>query len=92
MANFIVTYDLNGPNPSHKQMDEFLEKLAANRGRVLETVWWVDFEGTAAQLRDRLKTILGDEDLLLVIEAKSAAWTELLVNGQSLINAWSKAS
>ena len=35
---------------------------------------------TAAQLRDRVKTILGSEDILLVIEAKSAAWTNLLVD------------
>lgn len=75
MANFIITYDLNGPHPSHKEMDDFLGTLAANRGRVLETVWWVDYAGTAAALRDRVKTTLGNEDLLLVIEAKSAAWT-----------------
>jgi hypothetical protein len=92
MANFIVTYDLNGPRPSHKEMDEFLESLVANRGRVLETVWWVDYAGTAAQLRDRLKTILGKEDLLLVIEAKSAAWTKLLVDNNALIQAWNKAA
>lgn len=92
MANFIVTYDLNGPRPSHKEMDDFLSKLAANRGRVLETVWWVDYAGTAAQLRDRLKTILGNEDLLLVIEAKSAAWTELLVEDAALKTAWEKVA
>jgi hypothetical protein len=92
MANFIVTYDLNGPRPSHKEMDDHLSKLTANRGRVLETVWWVDYAGTAAQLRDRLKTILGTEDLLLVIECKSAAWTKLLVKNDSLIAAWNKAA
>lgn len=92
MANFIVTYDLNGPHPSHKAMDDHLRKLAANRGRILETVWWVDYPGTAAQLRDQVKTILGREDLLLVIEAKSAAWTRLLVDNNSLLTAWSKAA
>ncbi|MGR9311371.1 hypothetical protein ACU8MX_18315 [Rhizobium leguminosarum] len=92
MANYLFSYDLNGPKPSHHEMDQFLEKLAANRGRVLETVWWVDFSGTAAQLRDRVKTILGDEDLLLVIEAKNAAWTKLLVTDDSLKSAWAAAS
>ncbi|MBB2680628.1 UNVERIFIED_ORG: hypothetical protein GGI61_004227 [Rhizobium esperanzae] len=92
MANYLLTYDLNGPKPSHHEMDQFLEKLVANRGRVLETVWWVDYSGTAAQLRDRVKTILGDEDLLLVIEAKSAAWTKLLVTGDSLKSAWNAAA
>lgn len=92
MANFIITYDLNGPRPSHKEMDDHLRKLTANRGRVLETVWWVDYPGTAAELRDRVKTILGREDLLLVIEAKSAAWTSILLDGQSLATAWNNAA
>jgi hypothetical protein len=73
-------------------MDDHLKKLTANRGRVLETVWWVDYPGTAAQLRDQVKTILGPEDLLLVIEAKSAAWTKLLVDGNSLATAWKAAA
>jgi hypothetical protein len=92
MANFIVTYDLNGPRPSHKEMDDHLKKLTANRGRILETVWWVDYPGTAAALRDQVKTILGSEDILMVIEAKSAAWTKLLVDNASLQEAWKKAA
>lgn len=91
MANFIITYDLNGPRPSHKEMDEHLKRVTVNRGRILETVWWVSYSGTAAQLRDQVKTILGKEDLLLVIEAKSAAWTSLLVTDSSLQEAWKKA-
>ena len=92
MANFIITYDLNGPIPSHKQMDDHLAQLTAKRGRVLETVWWVSYPGTAAQLRDQVKTILGREDLLLVIEASSAAWTKTLINSDSLIAAWNEAA
>lgn len=92
MANFIVTYDLNGPRPSHKEMDDHLKRVTANRGRILETVWWVSYPGTAAQLRDQVKTILGNEDLLLVIEAKSAAWTKILVDSNSLVAAWNKAA
>lgn len=92
MANFIISYDLNGPTPSHQQMDKHLATLVVNRGRVLETVWWVDYPGTAAQLRDQVKTILGSEDLLLVIEAKSAAWTKLLVDTDALLTAWKSAA
>lgn len=92
MANFIVSYDLNGPNPSHKQMDDLLSRLGAARGRVLETVWWVDYGGTAAQLRDHLKTILRNEDGLLVCKCTSAAWQSLLVDGASLASAWDRAS
>lgn len=92
MANFVVTYDLNGPSPSHKKMDELIPKLAVTYGRLLETVWWLDYPGTAAQLRDRLQTILGTEDLLLVIECKSAAWTKLLVDSEKFKNTFNRAA
>lgn len=92
MANFIVTYDLNGPNPSHKQVDELLAEVGATRARVLETVWWVDYSGTPKQLRDHLKTILQSEDGLLVCKCSSAAWQSLLVDGKSLASAWKHAA
>ena len=92
MANFFVTYDLNGPHPSHQEMDKHLEKLGTVRGRVLETVWYVSYQGTTAQLRDQIKLILGKEDLLLVIESKDAAWTSLLADTDSLLKAWKNAA
>lgn len=32
MANYIITYDLNGPSPSHREMDDHLSRLTAKRG------------------------------------------------------------
>ncbi len=92
MANYIVTYDLNGPFPSNKQMDEAVSRVAAKYGRVLETVWWLEYSGTSTGLRDHLQSILGPEDLLLVIECKSAAWTKLLVDSQTFKDAFNKAA
>lgn len=92
MANFVVTYDLNGQTPSHKQMDEHLARVGANRARVAETVWWVDYSGTAAQLRDYLRTILRAEDLLLVLAVSAAAWQNLLVTDQSFKTAFERAA
>lgn len=69
-------------------MDDHLEKLNAVRGRILETVWYVGCPGSARELRDHVKTILGDEDLLIVAKAESAAWTKLLVSDESLIQSW----
>lgn len=92
MANYIVSYDLNGPRPSHKEMDEHLEKLGVARGRILESVWYVGYPGSKKQLLDHIKTILGKEDLLIVVEANSATWTKLLVDEKSLITAWAENS
>lgn len=82
MTNFVVTYDLNGPRPSHKEMDEHLKALgpAFVCDRVLETVWYVAGPTTASRLRDYVNQILGEEDLLLVIEASRSAWSKLLVD------------
>lgn len=90
MANFLVTYDLNGPRPSHQEMDKFLATIGSKRARILETVWWLDYSGSAADLRDRLKTILRPEDSLMVCKCTSAAWQNLLVDG--LADAWNKAA
>lgn len=92
MANYIVSYDLNGPTPSHKQMDDHLGKIGAARGRILETVWYVGYQGTQNQLLEHIKTILGKEDLLIVVKAASATWTKLLVDDKSLVAAWAENS
>lgn len=88
MANYIVTYDLNGPRPTHAEMDKHLEKIGAARGRVLETVWYVGYSGTLTALQDHVKSILGSEDLLLVVEGKEATWTKLLIDSDSIKAAW----
>lgn len=88
MANYIVSYDLNGPKPSHKEMDDHLEKIGAGRGRILETVWWVGYPGTQKQLLDHVKSILQKDDLLIVVKAESATWTKLLVSDESLLAEW----
>lgn len=88
MANFIVSYDLNGSLPSHKQVDDLLAGLGAARGRILETVWYVGWPGTAAQLLDKLRPSFSSNDLLFVAECQEAAWTKLLLSDDSLREAW----
>jgi hypothetical protein len=89
MTNFVVSYDLNGPRPSHHEMDQHLEKLGAIHARVLETVWYVRSENeTAVTLRDHIGQILGPEDQLLVVRCSTAAWRNLLVTSASLKAAW----
>lgn len=88
MANFILSYDLNGPTPSHKQMDDHLAKIGAARGRILETVWYVGSSLTLTQLLDHVRLILSENDLLFLVEGKEATWTKLLVSDQSLRDAW----
>lgn len=88
MANYFVSYDLNGPTPSHKQVDEHLEKLGAARGRVLETVWYVGWAGSCRDLFNHVNAILSPNDRLMVWEARNAVWRNILVSDESLNGEW----
>ncbi|MDP3161033.1 MAG: hypothetical protein Q8N31_13515 [Reyranella sp.] len=90
MANFIVSYDLNGPKPTHKEMDEHIRKIAPMHGRILETVWYLKCGGTPESIRNYLQLILGKEDRVFVAECGASAWHKLLVTNESLKNAWEK--
>ncbi len=84
MASLLLSYDLNGPNPSHKEMDELIRSISVKAGRVLETVWWVEYSGTPAQFRNRLLTKLRKEDRVFVCACPDAAWYNLLVTDAAL--------
>lgn len=90
MANFIVSYDLNGSVPSHKQMDEHLEKIGAARARILETVWYVGAWLARGDLCRHVRLILSPNDQLIVAEAKDASFVHLLVDDQAFIDAWNQ--
>lgn len=83
MPNFIITYDLNGRRPSHKQMDDHLRALGPKcvRGRLLETVWYLAAPMSTAQVSAYAQRILSPNDRLLVVEARNAAWLNLLADG-----------
>lgn len=84
MANYIVSYDLNGPTPSHKQVDDLFASLGATRGRVLETVWYVGWDGSADALHQKVDALLSDNDRLLVVQADYMVWRNLLITDDSL--------
>lgn len=89
MPNFIASYDLNGPKPTHAEMDDHIRTISGKYGRVLESVWYIGVHGqTAGSLRDYLGSILGSEDRLLVVECREASWSNLLINSPSLKEAW----
>jgi hypothetical protein len=89
MANYIVSYDLNGAYPTHKQIDEHMAKSGWTRGRILETVWYVATDRSASDIFKYVNAILSSNDRLIVAKADSASFRNLLINNDSLKNAWS---
>jgi len=88
MANYIVSYDLNGPYPTHKQIDDHMAKSGWTRGRILETVWYVATESTASEVFKYINIILSANDRLIVVKAELASFRNLLINNDSLKTAW----
>jgi len=88
MAQFILTYDLNGPFPAHDEVDRFIETLCPGARRILETVWLVPFAGGAVELREWFNGILRPEDRLLVARTDKLAFQNLLVDTHALEAAW----
>ena len=88
MANYVVSYDLNGLRPTHHEMDKHMEGAGWARGRILETVWWVGTTQSLDAVYDHVNAILSNNDQLIVVLAQEAAWRNLLITNDSLTAAW----
>ncbi len=88
MNNFIVSYDLNGRTPTHAEMDKHIRMGCHQYGRILETVWFIQASSTVEQLFAYLWKIMSPNDRLMVVEGNYAAFMNLLVVDQVVIDAW----
>ncbi len=92
MANYFVSYDLNGQHPTHAEMDAHLKKLGPCTLRVLETVWYVRSTKTLQEMYTYVNQILSANDSVLVIDARNCRWRNLLVSDDQLKNCWDATS
>jgi hypothetical protein len=92
--NYIFSYDLNGKTPTHAEMDTHISQLpGAVRGRILETVWYIRYGGTMAQLAEYLALKFSDNDLYILVDASRAVCSnQLLVDVSQFLNTWNKAA
>lgn len=90
MANYFVAYDMKAIN--RKRQDD-IEAHLQDLGRlgiyrVLETVWYVQYPGTADQLGEYVDRILADDERLLVIDASDCRMRNLMVPSMKIQNCW----
>lgn len=88
MANFFLSYDLNGKTPTHSEMDKHLQALGGTVRRVLETVWYIRTAYSQTQVFDHANAILSENDRLLVITAQDARFRNLLAPNKTIQDAW----
>lgn len=92
MANYIVSYDLNGSRPTHPEMDKHMETAGWARGRILETVWYVGTDQALNDVYEHVDAILSANDQLIVVLAEGAEFRNLLISNESLLEAWTANS
>jgi hypothetical protein len=78
VALFVVGYDLKTKKDEkrdYKPIEDALEELDSCHTQ--ESVWYVERDGTAAQLRDHLKTVIEERDWLMVVKfTAKPSWTK----------------
>ena len=65
MAVYLVTYDLRQPGKDYSSVHEFLKQFAYCKD--LESVWLIDTQWTAQQLRDGLQQRIDSNDKTFVV-------------------------
>ncbi len=67
MAVFIVSYDAH----NQRDYDDLYEAMEENSGvRLLESVWGIELDNSAAEVRDWIRGLLDDDDSILVVKIK----------------------
>jgi hypothetical protein len=73
MAVLFVTYDLKKPGRNYEPVWSYLKQFTHCKG--LESVWFLDTNKTAAQVRDDLNALVDNSDRTFVCPiSKSAVW------------------
>ena len=73
MATLLVGYDLNKPDQDYKDLIEYLKSLGT-WWHHLDSTWLVVTNLTASEMRDKLKTLVGPSDEVLVMNVTDDDW------------------
>lgn len=70
MKTFLISYDLGQPEnySSYLNLSNFIKKTYTKWAKPLQSVWIIQSNKTAGQIRDEIKSVLDYNDKLLVIE------------------------
>jgi CRISPR/Cas system-associated endoribonuclease Cas2 len=71
MACYLVCYDVGDPQ-TYPALWALLESWGSVR--LLESVWAVDAELSALEIRNALKEVIGGDDGLAIVEVRTQSW------------------
>jgi hypothetical protein len=77
MAKFIISYDLRKKGQDYYALYDAIEAMDSYC-HVLESVWIVEFSGSAQDILNKLITVTDNNDSLIVLElGTQVAWRKL---------------
>ncbi len=73
MRTFLISYDLANPYANRHVIAQAIMEAGQSWARPLESTWYVKSDALPADLEDKLKSLLGSDDGLLVQAVKGDA-------------------
>jgi hypothetical protein len=90
MPNYFVSYEVKGQRPSRDDIESHLAKLAPSVLSLLNNVWYINYEGDVNSVYQHVNKLVPATDRLLVIDAKTCEWRNLIAPSDHLKNSWER--
>lgn len=89
MAHYIVAFDVMGGTPAVDLVTKRIEALGAETAhQMLNTVWYLKTDKSCEAIYEHVNTVMEAKDRLLVVEAKTANFRDLLTSAEKLRHDW----
>ena len=89
-CNLFVAYDLNNPGQNYEKVIAEI-KRHGSWVKVEFSLFYLDTNETAPQVRDAVWRVMDSNDKLMVIEATDAAWNGLSkATGDAILQRWNR--
>lgn len=70
MATFIITYDTH----KDRNYSDLYKGMAEHNGvRLAESLWGIDFDHSATEVKDWVRDLLDNDDTIIVVQVKSGS-------------------
>jgi CRISPR/Cas system-associated endoribonuclease Cas2 len=85
MAKYIVSYDLKKPGDEYEKLIKHIQTFD-HWARIHKSVWFVETEKSAKELRDDLLSYIDSNDKIFVVkESGEAAWRGVIASTDYLM-------
>ena len=89
MAHYIVAFDVIGGAPEVELVTKRIAALGAETAhQLLNTVWYLKTSLSCEAIYEHINTALQAKDRVLVVEAKTANFRDLLTSSEKLRHDW----